>query len=180
VPVKVVSDESQARLIFDSMRREILRLLSKRALTEKELSDIIGISPPSIGHHLKALTQGELISEVRREAGTHGIVQKWYMSNAQAFVVDRDPLRDDIRRYFMPMDIERTRGIVACLSLLKDSVTPSTRQMENLTGQICTALVDTARNYDGKLEDDPERTIHRLYVRSLRRLEILARHQIIA
>ena len=102
------------------------------------------------------------------------------MSNAQAFVVDRDPLRDDIRRYFMPMDIERTRGIVACLSLLKDSVTPSTRQMESLTGQICTALVDTARNYDGTLEDDPERTIHRLYVRSLRRLEILARHQIIA
>jgi len=180
VPVKVIDDESQAKLIFDSMRREILRLLSKRAFTEKQLSDIIGISPPSIGHHLKALTRGDLISEVRREAGSHGIVQKWYMSNAQAFVVDRDPLRNDIRRYFMPMDIERTRGVVACLSLLRDSVTPSTRQMESLTRQICTALVKTARNYDGSIEDDPERTIHRLYVRALRQLEIIAPHQIIA
>jgi len=71
VPVKVVSDESQASLIVDPMRREILRLLSKQALTEKELSDIIGLSPPSIGHHLKTLTRGQLISEVRREAGAH-------------------------------------------------------------------------------------------------------------
>ena len=129
---------------------------------------------------MKTLTRGQLISEVRREAGTHGIVQKWYVSNAQAFIVDRDPLRNDIRRYFMPMDIERTRGVVACLSVLKDNGTPSTRQMENLTRQICTALVKTARDYDGPLEDDPERTIHRLYVRALRQLEILAPDQIIA
>lgn len=52
--------------------------------------------------------------------------------------------------------------------------------MENLTRQICTALVKTARDYDGPLEDDPERTIHRLYVRAFRQLEILAPDQIIA
>src|SRR2546422_7875351 len=89
VAVKVVTDESQARLISDPMRREMLRLLSRRALTEKELSKMIGLSPPSIGHHLKALTEGDLISKTRSEAGGHGIVQKWYIDNAQAFGGDR-------------------------------------------------------------------------------------------
>ena len=172
VPVKMIDDESQARLIFDPIRREMLRLLSRRPLTEKGLSDAIGISPPSIHHHLKALTRGELISIVRKEAGAHGIVQKWYTSNAQAYIVDRDNLRDSIRRYFMPMDIERARGITATLSLLQGNVAPSTRQMESLTRRVCTALCETAQRYKGGLEDDPERIIHRLYVEAFRQLDI--------
>src|SRR2546425_10773923 len=126
VPVKLITDESQARLIFDPMRREILRLLSRKALTEKELAKILGITAPSVDHHLKSLLKGNLISVVRKEAGRHGIVQKWYMADAEAFIVERDRLRPDIRRYFMPLDIERTRGAVAVRSLLRRGFSPST------------------------------------------------------
>src|SRR2546426_6928531 len=97
VAVKVVTDESQARLISDPMRREMLRLLSRRALTEKELSKIMGLSPPSIGHHLKALREGELISQVRSEAGGHGVNQKGYIGNAQACIADPERLPNDVR-----------------------------------------------------------------------------------
>ncbi len=169
--VKVVTDESQARLISDPMRREMLRLLSRRALTEKELSRIIGLSAPSIGHHLKALKEGELISKVRSEAGEHGIVQKWYIATAQAFIVDRERLPNDVRRYFMPIDIERARGVTACLSLIMDAFKPSTRSMEMLTHQVCKAICQTAEKYQGPLEDDPEKVIHQIYSKALRHTE---------
>jgi DNA-binding transcriptional ArsR family regulator len=150
----------------------MLRLLSKQALTQKQLSDILGISPPSVDHHLKGLTRGQMISVVRKEVGSHGIMQKWYMSNAEAFVVDREHLPNDIRRYFMPMDIERTRGVTAALSLLKGTVIPSTAQMETLTRRMCTAICRVAQNYKGRLEDDPEKTTHALYVEALKQLQI--------
>ena len=171
VAVKVVTDESQARLISDPMRREMLRLLSRRALTEKELSRMIGLSPPSIGHHLKALTEGELISKTRSEAGGHGIVQKWYIATAQAFIVDREHLPNDVRRYFMPIDIERARAVAACLSLIRDRVSPSTRNMETLTHQVCRAICKAAEKYRGPMEDDPEKIIHQIYSQALRDTE---------
>ena len=172
VPVRLITDEAQARLIFDPMRREILRLLSRRAYTERELAKTLGISAPSVDHHLKALIRGRLISLVRKEAESHGIMQKWYLADAEAYFVDRDRCRQDIRRYFMPMDIERTRGVVATLSLLRKGVNPSTEYMETLTHQICTALTDSARNYPEKLQDDPEVTIHSLYVNALRKVQL--------
>jgi DNA-binding transcriptional ArsR family regulator len=175
VPVKLITDESQARLISDPMRREILRLLSRRALTEKELAEILGITAPSVDHHLKALLRGNLISVVKKEAGSHGIVQKWYRADAEVFIVEKDRLRADIRRYFMPMDIERTRGIVALLSLLKGGVTPSTVYMESMTRRMCTALANESKNYSGVLQEDPELTIHSLYVNALRQVLNLTR-----
>jgi DNA-binding transcriptional ArsR family regulator len=153
------------------MRREMLRLLSRRALTEKELSRIMGLSPPSIGHHLNALREGELISKVRSEAGGHGIIQKWYVANAQAFIVDRERLPNDVRRYFMPIDIERARGVTACMSVLGKSVASSTRSMETLTHQVCRAIFRTAEKYRGPLEDDPEKVIHQIYSEALRNTE---------
>jgi DNA-binding transcriptional ArsR family regulator len=172
VPVKLITDEAQARLIFDPMRREILRLLSRKAFTQRELARTLGISAPSVDHHLKALSRGHLISMVRKEPESHGIVQKWYLADAEAFFVDRDRCRKDVRRYFMPMDIERTRGIAATLSLLRGGVTPSTEYMEALTRQMCTALADATRNYPGKMQDDPEVTIHSLYVDALRKVHL--------
>jgi DNA-binding transcriptional ArsR family regulator len=171
VPVKLIREESQARLIFDPMRREILRLLSRKALTQKELADILDVTAPSVDHHLRALTGGGLISAVKKEPGTHGIVQKWYRANAEAFLVDRDRCRPGIRRYFMPMDIERTRGVVATLSMLKRDITPSTTYMEGMTRQICTALASSAEHYEGVMRDDPELTIHALYVDALRKIQ---------
>jgi DNA-binding transcriptional ArsR family regulator len=170
VPVKLITDETQARLIFDPMRREILRLLSRKSFSQKELADILGITAPSVDHHLKALLRGNMISVVRREAGPHGIVQKWYIADAEAFIVERDRLRSDIRRYFMPLDIERTRAVVAMLALFKGGVTPSTEYMESLTRQICSALANVSKNYTGTMQDDPELTIHSLYVNALKQV----------
>lgn len=172
VPVKLITNEAEAKLIFDPMRREILRLLSRKAYTQRELAKTLGITAPSVDHHLKTLIRSQLISVVRKRAESHGIVQKWYMADAEAFFVDRDRCRQEIRRYFMPMDIERTRGVVAALSLLRGGITPSTEYIETLTRRICSALTEESRNYSGGMQDDPELTIHSLYVNALKNLEL--------
>lgn len=172
LPLKVIRDESQARLLFDPIRREILRLLSRQALTEKELSDIIGISAPSMSFHLKALARGQFIMVVKREAGIRGIVQKWYRSVAQAFIVDRDRLPDKIRRYFMAMDMERARGVAAASVVWTKGSKLSERGLESLTREICTLIARSAQNYKGGLEDDPEKVFQRIYVDALKQLEI--------
>ena len=168
VPLEVITEESKARLIFEPMRMEILRLLSKRNYTAKELSDNIGLSPPSVGHHLKALVKGELISIAREEPESHGIMQKWYQSNAQAFIVDRDALSPCVRRYLMPFDIERARGIAACVSVLKGTGINSTGRLESLTNQVCRSISKAAHGFSGHRESDPEQLIQRLYVDAIR------------
>jgi len=150
------------------MRREILRLLARRAQTAKELSETIGLTPPSIGHHLKALLQGQLVSVIRNAPESHGIMQKWYQSTAQAFIVDMEQLPRDIRRYFMPIYIERARMISACVSIFKNNIIPSTGHIENLTHEVCRALCKTAQKLDDQLESDPEKVVNRLYVEALR------------
>jgi DNA-binding transcriptional ArsR family regulator len=169
LPIKVVTSESQARLISDPMRQEILRLLSRRVHTAKELSEIIGLTPPSIGHHLKTLVNGELVSIVRQEPESHGIMQKWYQADAQAFIVDKERLSNQVRRYFMPMDIERARSVSACLSIINNGLTPSsTADLENLTHKICKSICKTAEKFSFQLDADPEKIVHRLYVDALR------------
>lgn len=73
----------------------------------------------------------------------------------------------------MPMDIERARGVIAAMAVLKGIPNPSTAQLESLTRQMSSALSKVAKNYRGQLEDDPERTIHALYVEALKQLQIL-------
>lgn len=172
LPVKVIRDESQATLLFDPIRREILRLLSRQALTGKDLSDIIGISAPAMHHHLNALARGQFITVVKREAGIHGIVQKWYRSAAQAFIVDRDRLPDRIRRYFMSMDMERARGVAAASAVWTKGSKLSERGLDSLTRQICTLIARAAQNDKGGLEDDPEKVFLRIYIEALKQLEI--------
>jgi len=170
VPIQVVTEESQAKLISEPMRLEILRLLSRRTHTAKELSDAIGLSAPSISHHLKALGKARLISIVKEEPESHGIMQKWYQSNAQAFIVDRASLSTQLRRYLMPIDIERARGIAACISILKGSGMHSTTSLESLTNQVTKSISRTAHLFNGEIMNDPEQLIQRLYVDALRQV----------
>ncbi len=168
VPLEVITEESRAKLFLEPMRLEILRLLSRRTYTAKELSETIGLSPPSIGHHLRALVKGQLISMTREEPESHGILQKWYQSNAQAFIVDREALSPYVRRYLMPFDLERARGIAACVSILKGTGINSTSRLESLTNQVCKSISRAAHGFKGQRESDPEQLIQRLYVDAIR------------
>ncbi len=170
--IKVVAKESEARLLVDPMRREILRLISREALTEKDLSSELGLTAPSIGYHLKSLSDGNLISMVRSKPESHGIVQKWYLADAQAFIVDKEHLPSEIKRYFMPMDIERARGVIASRALFDgEAGPPSTESMERLAQMLCKSIVKTAHGYETRQSDeDPELIIHGLYKEAIKQI----------
>lgn|SRR6266567_1199639 len=142
----------------------------ERRSPQRTYQRFIGLTPPSIGHHLKALVKGDIISVVREEPESHGIMQKWYQANAQAFMVDKEQLSNAVRRYFMPLDIERARSVSACLSIIKNNIRPTTTFTEGLTHQICKSLCQVAYKFNSQLESDPEQVVHRLYVEALRPL----------
>ena len=153
------------------MRREMVRLLAQRAMTENELAEALGLSDPSVGHHLKILAQSGFIRVVRKEAERHGILQKFYEPKALAHFVDPRAMPLEVERYFMPVSLERARGIVAALSIITgEPGQVSTEELEQFTKILASAIVEAAPKYLKRWEGDREELIIRIYRDALTRL----------
>jgi len=76
----------QIKLLADSRRLKILRLLMAQPATLTQLADILGQSPAWVRHHVQKLEKADLIelSEVRT---TGKIVEKFYRAKAGAFLL---------------------------------------------------------------------------------------------
>src|SRR2546427_5845517 len=129
--VKCIRRPSEARVLYEPMRREILRLLGKTAMTQTQLGRVLGLRAPTVGHHLSALKSNGFVSVVRQEPGMHGIVEKYYGSTAQLYYIDRKIMPLDVRRYYMPLDIERARGVLACAMMKQKNFDPPSDLMES-------------------------------------------------
>jgi len=163
--VQILRNDNEAKLIFDDMRREILRLLARESLTPRKLSTILGLSAPTVGHHLDVLKRSGLVRIVATEAETHGIVQKFYSATAQTYIIETRRLSPSVKRYFMPARIERTRGLLAALSLNSaDQYEISSELVETATEELATHIVEVSERRQGhKAEKDPERVINEIY-----------------
>jgi DNA-binding transcriptional ArsR family regulator len=169
--VEVITDPERAKVLVDPMRREMVRLLAQRAMTENELAETLGLSDPSVGHHLKILAQSGFIRVVRKEAEQHGILQKFYETNALAHFIDPRAMPLDVERYFMPVSLERARGIVAALSIITgEPEQVSTEELEQFTKILASAIVDAAPKYLKRWKGDREELIIRIYRDALARL----------
>jgi DNA-binding transcriptional ArsR family regulator len=169
--VEVIKSPEKAKVLVDPMRREIVRLLAQRAMTENELAEALGLSDPSVGHHLKILTQSGLIRVVRKEVEHHGIVQKYYETKALAHFVDPQAMPVEVERYFMPVSLERARGIVAALSVVSGQPEQvSTEDLEQFAGVLALAVVEVAPKYVKHWGGDREELIIRIYRDALTRL----------
>lgn len=81
---------SLLKVIDDKSRMEILRILVNNKSYGKALSDIIGISTPTISHHLEILKQAGLVKEEK-------------IRNIKYFYADKERLKKvihDINKYF--------------------------------------------------------------------------------
>jgi putative molybdopterin biosynthesis protein len=76
----------QIKLLADSRRMEIVRLLMGQAATLSQIGRAIGKHPAWVQHHIKALEAGGLveISEVRVTAG---VTEKFYRARASGFLL---------------------------------------------------------------------------------------------
>ncbi len=96
------------------------------------------------------------------------MVQKWYVQTPSIPFVDREHFSMDVRCYFMPLDIERTRGVLACMPQ-EDKVIPRLLRTLRAHPEICRAILRQRRR-STRREDDPEGTTHRLHVQPLSEL----------
>jgi DNA-binding transcriptional ArsR family regulator len=169
--VEVITATDKARVLVDPMRREIVRLLSLRPMTESELAEKLGLSDPSVSHHLKIIAGAQLIRLARKEVEQHGIVQKFYETTASIFLVDGRCMPLEIERYFMPVRLERALGVIATLSLaMKEPLRVSTEEVEDFAKALDSAIIETAHSYPRQKNEDMEDTIRKIYRDALIRL----------
>jgi DNA-binding transcriptional ArsR family regulator len=161
---EVITDPQKARVLVDPMRREMVRLLAERPMTENELAGVLGLSDPSVGHHLKILRDAGLIKIARKEIEEHGILQKFYETNALAYFVDGRKMPLEIERYFMPVGLERARGIIAAMNTMTTGFEVIvTKELEEFARLLSAAVVQAALKYSRNTRGDREEVIGRIY-----------------
>jgi DNA-binding transcriptional ArsR family regulator len=163
--VEVITDPKVARILVDPMRREMVRLLAEGEKTENELAGLLGLSNPSVGHHLKVLREGGLIRVVRKEAEEHGILQKFYESNATVYLVDSHNMQREIDRYFMPINLERARGVITAASLVlrKERTRLNEKDVEEFAKLFASAIVRSSTKFSKRWNGSREELLAALY-----------------
>jgi DNA-binding transcriptional ArsR family regulator len=169
----VVDNLSVAKVLIDPMRRAILDLLRISPMTQAKLADELGLSGPSLNYHMKLLKSKKLVAITKREAEKHGIIQKFFEPAAYLFVYDLDALPKHIARYFYPVSLERTRGIISALHVANDSkfglVADPPDQINQLSERISRSLVKVARRYsDKEVQYGSEAIVFTIYSQALR------------
>ena len=147
--VYIVDDANIAKVLVDPMRRAILDLLRTAPMTQAKLADELGLSNASLSYHMKALRSAKLVIIDRRERESHGLMQKFFLPAAYLFVYDLNKLPKDIGRYFYPVSLERTRGIVSALlnKNSKRSIELNPETINKLTVKLSNALIVAAKRY---------------------------------
>lgn len=84
----------QASVFNEPTRTDIMMLLAERPATTKQLAEALDRPKGTVGHHLKALEEAELI-EVVRTRQVRAITEKYYGRLARTYVFpsleDKDP-----------------------------------------------------------------------------------------
>lgn len=169
--IEIIETPEKAEVLVDPMRREIVRLLAERAMTESELADALGLSDPSVGHHLALLRKFGLIRLERKEVEEHGIVTKLYRSTALVTLINENKLPLRIRRYFMPVNTERVRGAIAALRLAgRNRAVVDSNYVDSLAKWLNEKVIEVARTYRASGEPGREAVLNDLYFTALRQI----------
>jgi predicted transcriptional regulator len=164
----VVGDEKTGVLLADPIRRTILNLLADHAYSQSQLSNMLGLTNASIGHHLRILYHAKLIRVERREEEVHGIMQNFYRSIALCIVVDTESMSKSVSKYFFPINIERMRGALAMMDTMSFPV--DTKLAEQFAETLAGSIAQVARKYGKrKTSLDRETMSLQIYQSALRR-----------
>lgn len=154
------------------IKRQILRHVSERELTQKMLAERLKVSDPTISYHLDALKAAGLVRIVRQEPESHGILQSFYRATATYFVADYGKMPTDLKRYFLAVNLERLRGVFAVLRALRRvKLSLTSAEMEDLADRVSYSVADVAKGYSARAFDGGrESLIVSLYGDALQRV----------
>ena len=160
--VCIVENPDKIRLFADFTRAEILQLLGEQPMTEAQLSKELGLTRAAVGYHLNLLMKAQLIYLEHVEPEKHGILQKFYSPIAAFFIVNCDRIPDDVKRYFIQMQIIYLRGMFIAFQLHNrfSGVSPTT--LERLAVKMLKQLEKTGRKHT---EEEPMENAETLKVK---------------
>ena len=81
---KIIKDASAFQLLADETRMKMIYLLRAKEMTVSQIAGEIGLTPPTIYHHIKRLRKADMV-EVSREERTEHIVESFYRATAGYF-----------------------------------------------------------------------------------------------
>ncbi|KYH41532.1 MAG: Helix-turn-helix domain [Candidatus Bathyarchaeota archaeon B26-2] len=169
--VLIVRDRKAIRLLADFTRLEIIRLLSKRPMTETQLSGELGLTKAAVGYHLHLLLDAGLIQVAKLEVEAHGIMQKYYAPAASLFIVDPDCIPDDVKRFFIQLQIEHLRGMFSVFRLYHRVSEVSSEDLERLAIAMLRQLKSVGEKcLEAEAPEDPEALRVRVYAEALANL----------
>jgi predicted transcriptional regulator len=120
--IHLVNNAKEIQLLANFKHREILQLLSEHPMTQTMLSKTLGLTKSAIGYHLKQLLQANLIYIKKVEIEKHGIQQKFYSPIAIFILPIYNRTPDNIKRYFIQMQIEHVIGILATIQSINNHI----------------------------------------------------------
>ena len=178
-PVTIIDDIEIIKILADPIRREILRQLSERPMTEAQLADRLKFAKSSVGHHLYTLINAGLIRVERTEVESHGIQQKYYESTSKLFLENFENVPPELQRYFLNIHMERLRGILSVIQLMEEkrgrNIEVTREQLEGLSLEIAKQIPIVGKQYEKKeLDTNRETLLLKIYGESLRK--VIAEH----
>jgi len=171
--VKIIRDPEVIKVLADPVRREILRLISIKPLTETKLSGRLILSKPSMGHHLQVLRKAGLIRIGRTKVGSYGILEKFYEPTAKLFIEDWEKVPPELRRYFLFRYVERLRGMLSAFQLLAEkqgkSIEIDSDQLLELAQEVARRMPTVGEKHEKtKGRMDREMLIIKIYTETLK------------
>ena len=144
--VFIVEDPQIIRLLSSFIKSEIVRLLSKNAMTETQLSKVLELTKAAVGYHLRPLKNAGLIKIDRYVTEEHGI-SKYYSAVASMFVVDPESMPDDVKRYFLETQMMRLEGMLSAFKLYDKIEEVSPENLEELAEAMLAQLKIVAQKH---------------------------------
>lgn len=117
---KAVRIVKNPKILADPVRREILRLLNVKSQTSTQLAEKLNLSKSTVGHHISVLRRKKLVRIKLAKPGSHGILEKYYEPIALVFVEDYNHIPEELKKYFILIQIERMRGVISVLQIVGD------------------------------------------------------------
>ncbi|MDG6953093.1 MAG: winged helix-turn-helix transcriptional regulator [Nitrososphaerota archaeon] len=168
--VEIIKDSEVAKLISDPMRRGILNLLRRRAMSQSELAESLGLTDGTVNYHLGLLRGAGFLKVARAEIEEHGIMQKFYVPTAYLYLPDAESLPLEAARYYYPVNIERMRGVLSAGSQMHGRL--ANLDVDALAEDLAKEVVKVAGEYVGMevSQGKGEEQVNEIYSRALSRL----------
>jgi len=87
--------EAEARALASGLRLRILRLCLDRALTNKEIAELLGSKPATILHHGRTLVATGFLAAQQERRGARGAREVPYLATRKSWVMDVSEQRID-------------------------------------------------------------------------------------